>query len=100
MPLARMAVISLSAASRLRPKNSDEHARGNADVQSYGNNKKEYLSHAGQRRAVADDQFEDLSEIAGEKNKGEDGDADQGMSRDFAKDVAGQNPHGRRLSRV
>jgi hypothetical protein len=40
-----------------------------------------------------------VPEVAGEEDEGEDGRADQGVSRHFAQDVAGEDPHGTRFRR-
>ncbi len=57
----------------------------------------ENFQNARERSAGTDDQFEDVSEIAGEENERKDADADQGVSNNLSEDVAGQNPHARPL---
>ncbi len=74
-------------------QNSQQHAHGNGVGKRERHGEKENLSDAGQGSAGADDEFEDVTEVAREQDKGEDGRADQGMGRHFAQDVAGKNPH-------
>ena len=58
-----------------------------------GTVKKKIFGNARQRGAVADDQFENAAEIAGEKNESENRRADQGVGDDFSQNVAGEDAH-------
>ena len=77
-------------------QDSDQHAHGQRVSERQRDGEGENFSDAGQRSAGADHQFENLAQIAGEQDEGEDGDADEGVRRHFAQNVAGENPHGRR----
>ncbi len=67
---------------------------GSVRVRASGTVRSEQLERAGQWSAVADYQFEDLSELAGEDDEGENRGAQDGVRGDFAENVAGENAHG------
>ena len=95
-PPARMAVISLSAAKAAESnQDADQDAHWNGVSQGDRDGVEEDFDDAGQWRAVADHEFEDASEVAGEENEGKDGGADQRVGDHFSQDVASENadPH-------
>ena len=55
--------------------------------------KKKTSATLGQRGAVADDEFEDASEVASEENESENRRADQGVGDDFSQNVAREDAH-------
>ena len=94
MPLARMAVTSLSAASRLSPiRMPTSTPIGMVMVKVGGKGVEEDFGNAGQGRAVADHQLQQPPQIAHEDDEGEQRHADQGVRRDLLQDVAGENAH-------
>ena len=81
-------------------KNANQHAHWNRVSERDRNGEEKNFGNARQRRAVADDEFEDAAEIAGEKNKSENCRADQGVGDDFSQDVARKDAHPQRLTQV
>ena len=74
-------------------EDADQHAHGNGVGKRDRHGKEKDFGYARQRSAVADHEFEDASEIAGEKDKSENRRADQGVGDDFSQDVAGEDAH-------
>ena len=80
IPLARIAVISLSAARRLNPiRIPTSTPAGMRDRESERQAEGQHFEHAAQRRAVAHHQFENVPEIVGEENERENRRADRGV---------------------
>src|SRR6202795_132590 len=69
-------------------EDADKHAHRNGVGERNGNGKEKDLRHAWQRSAVADHKFEYVSEIAGEKDEGENRRANQGVGDNFSQNVA------------
>ena len=76
-------------------EDSDQHAHRNGVSEGDGDGIEEDFGDAGERGAVADDEFENAAEIAGEKNESKDGGADERVGDDFSQDIAGEDadPH-------
>ncbi len=74
-------------------KNADEHRHGDGVGEGVRQHVGEDPHDIGQRSRVADDQLEDLAQVAYEQDKGEEGSAEQGVGDDFAEDVAGEDAH-------
>ncbi len=76
-------------------EDADEDAHGDGVGERDRDGEEEDLGDAGERGAVADDEFENASEIAREKNEREDGCANERVGDDFSQDVASEDadPH-------
>jgi hypothetical protein len=74
-------------------EDADQHAHGNGVGERDRDGEEKDFRNAGQRGAVADDQFEDASEVAGEQDESENGRADQRVGDDFSQNVAGEDAH-------
>src|SRR5947207_8485021 len=72
----------------------DQNPGWQSDGQRLRNNENEKFEGARERRAVADNQFENLAEFSGVNDERENGGADQRMRRNFAENVASENAHG------
>ena len=75
-------------------QDSDEHARGQRDIQRSRNDEEEKFNRARQWRTVPDHKFEDLPQLAGENDECENCGPDQRVRGDFAENVAREDPHG------
>ena len=74
-------------------ENADQHAHRNRVGQRNRNSEEEDLGNARQRGAVANHQFEDVPQIAREKDKGKNTRADQRVGDDFSQNIAGEDAH-------
>ena len=72
-------------------EDSDEQAHGDGDGAGHGQGEQEELGYGGQGSTVADDDFQQASEVAHEDDESEEGDADGGVLHDFGKNIAGKN---------
>ena len=80
-------------------EDSDEQAHGDGDGAGHGQGEQEELSNAGQRSTVADDDFQQASEVAHEDDEGEQGDADGGVLARPRKEYSGKKSSQRDLRR-
>ena len=74
-------------------QDAGEDGGWDSEGQGIGQHVSEDAQYIGQRRRVADDQIEDLPEMAHEEHKGEEHSAEQGVGDHFAKDVSGEDAH-------
>ena len=74
-------------------QDSDEHGHGDAEQEDVGQREKKDLKDGEKAGAVADDHFEDLFEGLHEQDEGEQCATQQGVGRDFAENVAGEDAH-------
>ena len=89
-----MAVISLSAASRLRPSRMPTStAMGMVTVNMLGRVRRNDLDDCAQRGAVADHQLQEVRQVAHEEDEGEERAADEGVREHFVQDVSRQDAH-------
>src|ERR1700688_1318599 len=74
-------------------EDANQHSHRNGVGERYRNSIEKDLRHARQRSAVADHKFEYAAEITGEKDKGENRRADQGVGDNFSQNVAREDAH-------
>jgi len=75
-------------------EDSDEQAHGNGDGAGDRQGEEEEFGNTGQGSAVADDDFEQPSQVPHENYEREQRNADGGVLYDFVKNVARKNLHG------
>ena len=96
-----MAMISLSAARRLSPKqNADQHGHGDRDLEGVGQGEEKDLCNISKGRTVANHRLQDLIQIANEENERKYRAPDECVGEDLAEDVAGEDAHSRALPLV
>src|ERR1039457_4537397 len=74
-------------------QDAGEDGGGNGDGEGVGEHVAEDAQGVGERGGVADQEVEDLVEVAHEEHEGEEDSAEQGVGGDFAEDVAGEDAH-------
>ncbi len=62
-------------------------------MRKLGSSVGEDAQDVGEGGGVADDELEDVAEVAHEEHEGEERAAEQGVRGDFAEDVAGEDAH-------
>ena len=74
-------------------QDADQHSHGDGDGEHVGQGEENDLDDRAQRCAVADDQFEQVRQIAHEEDEGEERSADEGVREHFFQDVPRQDAH-------
>ena len=89
-----MAMISLSAARRLKPSRTPTStAMGMVTLKRLGSVKRKTLQHVCEGGAVAHHHLKDVRQVGHEENEGEERAADEGVGENLAEDVAGEDAH-------
>ena len=74
-------------------EDSGEDGGGQRDGEEVGQGVGEDAQDIGEGGGVADDELEDLGQVAHEEHKGEEDHAEQSVGDDFAEDVSGEQAH-------
>src|SRR6185437_7817122 len=98
-PLARIAVTSLSAASRLRPSRMPMSTHRNGEREERRQQVADEAEEIKRSSNAAHCKLKQRQQVAHEQDEGEEHAAEQGVADDLAKNVAGEDEHVRSACR-